>query len=290
MSVASTSLERTYRYLRLSLVGVVVMIGVSIAAVMPEIGSLGSISAAYYTPAGPIFVGGVFAVGLAMLALSGHSFGQISLDLAAIMAPVIAIVPAPVFASDVQGLIVDCGGAPRPCVPIAFHAAVDNGMLALIVTGAVGWVAALVVAAVQRTFSRRSLWALAVAGALIGATAAWWLFAPDSFLRAGHAVAAASFFAFTALTALASAFDAGRSGSTGYAVGYGIIAFGILAVLVLLLGIVIVSTAGVRVPEPYGLSPVFLGEAIALGLFAAFWFVQTIETWHDPDPAIRVRA
>lgn len=290
MSVASTSLERTYRYLRLSLVGVVVMISASIVAYVSSTGPLGSISAAYYTPAGPVFVGGVFAVGLALLALSGRSFGQVTLDLAAIAAPIIAIVPAPVFPGDVPGLAIDCGDAPAPCVPVAFVPAVDNGMTALVVTGAVGWVAALVVAAVQRTFSRRLTWALVVAGGIIAATSAWWLLAPGSFLRAAHVVAAAAFFAFIALAALSSALDARRSGATGYAIGYGIVAFGILADLVILLGVVVASMAGVRVPEPYGVSPVFLGEAVALGLFAAFWFVQTIETWNHPDPALRARA
>ncbi|SIT70686.1 hypothetical protein [Microbacterium sp. RU33B] len=111
MTSASTSLQRTYRYVRLSLVGVVVLISTSIAAYMIGTGPLGSVSAAYYTAAGAIFVGGIFAVALALLALSGHSYGQVSLDLAAIVAPLIAIVPAPVFAGDVPGIALDCGSA-----------------------------------------------------------------------------------------------------------------------------------------------------------------------------------
>ncbi|GAA2006981.1 hypothetical protein GCM10009739_17850 [Microbacterium ulmi] len=263
------------------------MISVSIAAWIGGNGPLGSISAAYYTSAGPIFVGGVFAVGLALLALSGHSLGQVSLDLAAIAAPVVAIVPAPVFGGDVRGLVVDCAGAPAPCVPAAFVGAVHNGMTALVVTGAVGWVAALVVAAVQRTLTGRTIWALVVAGAIIAGATAWWLLAPDSFLRAGHVVAAASFFAFIAVAALASALDAARAGEPGYRLVYTIIAFGILADLLVLLGVVIASGVGFAVPEPWGVSPVFLGEAVALALFAAFWIVQTIETWDSPDPALR---
>lgn len=287
MTSASTSLERTYRYLRLSLVGVVVLISVSIASYISQHGPLGSISASYYTDAGPIFVGGVFAVALALLALSGHSFGQVSLDLAAIVAPVIAIVPAPIFAGDVPGLAVDCGDAVAPCVPVPFIGAVHNGMIALIATGVVGWITALVVLAIQHSLTRRTAAALAISGAIIAATAAWFVLAPGSFLRGAHVVAAASFFLFIALAALASAVDARGSGRPGYAIAYFVIAGAITLDLLLLLGVVIAGTAGAAIPEPGGYSLVFIGEAVALGLFATFWIVQTVETWRDPDPSLR---
>lgn len=291
MSSPSTSLERTYRYLRLSLVGVVVLISVALWSEWMTEGPLGSVSASYYTPAGAIFVGGVFAVALALLALSGHSFGQVSLDLAAIVAPLIAIVPAPVFSGDLPGAVaVDCGAAIEPCVPIAFVPAVHNGMTALVATAVVGWVAALVLAAVQRTFSRRTVWSLVVTGAIITVVTLWWRLAPDAFLRAGHVVAAASFFAFIAVAALASALDAGRADRRGYRAVYLGIAIGIIVVLAALLAVIIVGFFGVVLPEPGGVTAVFAGEAVALLLFAAFWVVQTIETWNDPDPSFRAGA
>lgn len=287
MTSASTSLQRTYRYLRLSLVGVVVLISTSIAAEMIATGPLGSVSAAYYTAAGAIFVGGIFAVALALLALSGHSYGQVSLDLAAIVAPLIAIVPAPVFAGDVPGIALDCGSAGEPCIPPEFVPAVHNGMTALIATAAVGWVTALVVAGVQRTFSRRTVWLLGVSGAIIVAVTLWWQFSTETFLRSGHVVAAASFFAFIAVAALASAIDAGRAQRSGYRGAYFAIAGGIIAVLLALIGVIVAGFFGAGVPDVGGLSPVFLGEAVALLLFAAFWIVQTVETWNDPDPSFR---
>lgn len=287
VTVASTSLERTYRYLRLSLVGIVVLISTSIAVYMVGTGPLGSVSAAYYTAAGAIFVGGIFAVALALLALSGHSFGQVSLDLAAIVAPLIAIVPAPVFAGDVPGIALDCGAAAEPCIPPAFVPAVHNGMTALVVTAAVGWLTALVLAAVQRTFSRRTVWSLVVSGAIITAVTLWWQLSTDTFLRSGHVVAAASFFAFIAVAALASALDAGRAGRAGYRGVYLVIAIGIILVLLALLAVIVAGFFVADVPDLWGLSPVFLGEAVALLLFAAFWVVQTIETWNDPDPSFR---
>lgn len=290
MSGSSTTLERTYRYLRLSLVGIVILIAVSLAVEWMTEGPLGSVSAAYYTPAGPVFIGGIFAVALALLVLSGHSFGQVSLDLAAIVAPLIAIVPAPVFAGDVPLLALDCGAAPEPCVPVDFVPAVHNGMTALVVTAAAGWIMALTLAVVQRSFSRRSVWGLAVSGLMIAGVTGWWILAPDAFLRAGHVVAAASFFVFIALAALASALDAGRAGARGFRAVYLIIAIGIVLMLLALLGVVLVSFFGGTVPDPWGISAVFLAEAVALALFAAFWIIQTIETWNDPDPSFRAGA
>jgi len=286
----STSLERTYRYVRLSLVGIVVLIGTSIAAYWLQEGPLGSVSAAYYTSAGPIFVGGVFAMSLALLALSGHSVGQVSLDLAAIMAPLIAVIPAAVFVDDLPDLDITCAGGHEPCVPESFIPAVNNSMTALLVTAVIGWLTALILSGVQRTFSRRIVWSLAVSGGLIAAVGSWWMFAPTSFLRAGHIVAAASFFAFIAIAALVSGRDAKRAGATGYRVVYVIIGSAIVIDLLGLLAVIVIGFTGLTIPEPWGIGPVFFGEAVALVLFAIFWIVQTIETWNDPDPAFRANA
>ena len=31
---------------------------------------------------------------------------------------------------------------------------------------------------------------------------------------------------------------------------------------------------------------VFLGEGVALVLFAVFWLLQTVELWNEPDPRL----
>ena len=38
--------------------------------------------------------------------------------------------------------------------------------------------------------------------------------------------------------------------------------------------------------DPHGVPVVLLAEAAALALFFAFWVVQGIEKWDDPDPTI----
>ena len=47
----TTSLQRTYRYLRIGLAGTVVLIFVSVAVAIPVVGLLPSISHYFYTPA-----------------------------------------------------------------------------------------------------------------------------------------------------------------------------------------------------------------------------------------------
>ena len=92
-SSPSTSTQRTYRYVRLGIIGAVAAIFVSLIAVGTTYGWPTSISALYYTPGSTVFVGALFAVTLGLLALSGHSVEQALLDLAAVVAPLIAIVP-----------------------------------------------------------------------------------------------------------------------------------------------------------------------------------------------------
>src|SRR5690606_393488 len=80
----STSTYRTYRYVRLAIVGAVVLLAVSLNTVFVDDGPITSISALVYTPGRSIFVGVLFAITLALVALSGHSLEQVLLDLAAL--------------------------------------------------------------------------------------------------------------------------------------------------------------------------------------------------------------
>ena len=58
----STSLERTYRYLRVGIAGTVVAIFVAVAQAATTYGWLTSISDYFYTPARDVFVGALIAV------------------------------------------------------------------------------------------------------------------------------------------------------------------------------------------------------------------------------------
>jgi hypothetical protein len=282
MRLRTTSTERTYRYLRLGIVGVMVLLGVSLGAQIAADGPLGSVSAAYYTPARDIFVGSLCAVALALLALSGRSVEQVLLDLAALFAPVIAIVPTPVAPGEVSGVRVVCPGE-SPCVPADALPGIANGMLSIGVIGAVGVGAAFVLAAVQHTLSARVVISLAITAAVIAGMLLWWLSTPASFVHDAHDVATIAFFALIAAVATVAAVrPQGHRRRTVRAVrtAYIVIAAGIALALVFLVLVAILRRSDGDSPLPL----FFLGETTALGLFVAFWIVQTIELWQRPDP------
>jgi hypothetical protein len=289
MRLRTTSIERTYRYLRLSIVGVVVFLGVGVGAQLFAGGALTSVSAAYYTPAQGVFVGSLCAIALALIALSGRSVEQALLDLAALTAPVIALVPTPVEDGDVAGFDPGCAGD-ASCVPAAVAPAVATGMLALLGIGVVGVAGAVVLAVVQRTLSVALGVTLALAAAIVGGGAAWWLLAPASFLLGAHNTAAIVFFALVAAVAALAARHPAASDPlrrTRLRVAYGGVSVGITAALIAVAGVVVLRAVGIDLVDATGLPLILIGEAVAIVLFAIFWLVQTVELWNEPDPAIR---
>ncbi len=104
---------RTYRYLRLSLVGLVLLL--LFCVWLERLGGaeankhLGSISAYYYTPARSVFVGALVAIGISLAAIVGRrGFEDSALNIAGMLAPVVALVPTPRGAG---GAPCDPGGA-----------------------------------------------------------------------------------------------------------------------------------------------------------------------------------
>lgn len=199
----STSLERTYRYLRIGIAGTVVAIFVAIAQAATTYGWLTSVSDYFYTPARNVFVGSLIAVSLALLALSGRGAERALLDAAALFAPLIALVPTTVAAGAVPGVAVSCTGR---CFPPAYEADVANGMIVYLVLGLLVLLVALVLAALGQV-SLAAVWpSLLIAGAVVGATGLTWLLAREAFLDQAHFVATTAFFALFAAVAVRNAF------------------------------------------------------------------------------------
>lgn len=290
MRLRTTSTHRTYRYVRLSLIGVLVFLGVGIGAQVALGGPLGSVSAAYYTPARNVFVGALCAVSLALLALSGRSVEQALLDLAAVLAPVIALVPTPVTPAAVPGFDPGCPDA-TPCVPASALADVANGMLTLSVIGALAVVTALIVGAVQRTLTVGGAATILAAGVLVLGGTAWWMLAPESFVAGAHFAATLGFFALVAaVAALAALRPSARSAQRRSILRlvYAVIAAGITVSLLFLAAVTALDASGASAvaAASSGRPLVFAGEAVALVLFAVFWLVQTVELWDDTDPSV----
>ena len=277
----SSSTQRTYRYVRISIVGAVVLLLVSLLVVSVAQGPVTSLSALYYTPGRVAFVGVLFAIALALIALSGHSVEQALLDIAALFAPVIAVIPTPIVTGDAPGMTVSCP-SPGPCVPAADAAAMQNGMLSLTVVGVLGVIAALVLAVVQRTMSPGLAVALVAAAVVVVGMGAWALISPGSLAALGHLVATGAFFG---IIAVVSAISAAASAPPWRGI-YRTVAIGIGAVLVLLVAVLALRLGGRDLVAFTGLPLVLIGELAIVVLFAAFWIAQTVENWSDPNPSL----
>jgi hypothetical protein len=85
----------TYRYLRLGMVGVVLLLGVSILIERWQVDCWQtSVSAYYYTPVRAVFVGGLMAIALALIVIKGSTtWEDATLNAAGMLAPVVAVVP-----------------------------------------------------------------------------------------------------------------------------------------------------------------------------------------------------
>lgn len=112
----SDTLAKSYRYLRLAMVGLLLCVAVAVLIQIWRQGwnLLGSVSAYYYTPAQAIFVGGLIGLGACMIALLGTTTVQeVSLNLGGVFAAIVAIVPTSRDA-DYQELVRDCREAGTP--------------------------------------------------------------------------------------------------------------------------------------------------------------------------------
>ncbi|MGH3366230.1 MAG: hypothetical protein ACRDOY_03415 [Nocardioidaceae bacterium] len=114
--------RKTYRYLRVAVVAMAVLLGVSVGFEIvfgPRGDILDSISAYYYTPVRGVFVGALLAVGLGLVAIKGREGPEdLMLNLAGMLAPLVALVPTPISVP-VAGFEVERRTVPAALVPAA---------------------------------------------------------------------------------------------------------------------------------------------------------------------------
>ncbi|WP_353952407.1 hypothetical protein V6K52_02895 [Knoellia sp. S7-12] len=286
--VRASAAVRTYRYLRLSLVGLVLLL---LGCVWLErIGGLeanqhlGSISAYYYTPARSVFVGALVAVGMSLAAIVGRrGFEDSALNIAGMLAPIVAFVPTPRGA----------GGAPcdpegRCSVPPEFVPSVVNNVWGLIGLG----LAALGLGAVtiirRPETSRATKIGFAIATLTWVAFVAWFVFGRESFLGGAHFGAAVPLFGLITGVAYVNArrASARREGiptreAKAYATIYGAVAV-VMAVTfaVAIVFVVVDQFLGGGTPTEW----VLWVEVVLLVAFATFWITQTFDYWTDGLP------
>lgn len=293
----ATTGQKTHRHLRLSLVLIVftLLVGVALQSVVvtwePLVFGwhpLPSISHAIYTPVRDIFVGSLFATSVVLLALSGRSRATTLLDVCAVFAPLIAIVPTGLADTRAVGHL-PCPAA-QDCIPDEYVGRAAAG----IAVYAVAVVVVVVTTAVIRRRTRtpnRSAALVSVIAIVTAATVVALAFSPalnDRFpfnfwpVYSIHFVATLLFFGVFAAVPILYAGGPLEPRETPPTPRqrsiYRWIAGLLIADLVLLV-------AALLFRQVFGETPtVLIGEAIALILFAAFWWVQTFQRWNDPDP------
>ncbi len=269
---------KTYRYLRLSIIGMFVLLLCSVGWETMRSGSgcwLTSISSYYYTPVRQIFVATLITVGVCMLVIRGSTSGEnLALNLAGILCPVVALVPTP-----------DTGGCPELSVRSSTESAViTNNIAALLAAGIVGLVAAVTITSAgglrRRPVSPLDLVGLAMAFVALVGFGAWFTWDRPGFINMGHNVAASvmlmSIIAVVALNmhdlAWERALGQGRHATwRDYVNRY-------LAVLLLMVGgVIAVGALWFFVPWDHA---VLWLEGVLAVMFGTFWTVQAHELWN----------
>jgi hypothetical protein len=169
----SDTLTKSYRYLRLAMVGLLLCLAAAVLYQSWRQGNLlGSVSAYYFTPAQAFFVGGLIGLGACMIALRGTNIVEdVALNLGGVFAVIVAIVPTGRNA-DYRALVRACREAGTPlltdkvstgldCPTVqaladATRANVDNNLFALLAVGFVALLASVVVARRDGTLKPRA--------------------------------------------------------------------------------------------------------------------------------------
>lgn len=317
---AAYTVQQTSFALRGGLVGVVVAIGLAVALTPSELlpdgqGALSSISHYYYTPARIIFAGALCAAALALLALTGTGVQSRILDLAALLAPLIALIPTPVRLAQIATFDPKCGRPDDACIPPDEFGDVRLGFQVWV------WLAGIVIAvglarAVRQAMLARrhpesfarvpalSWGTIAVALAIWAALVVTGYLVQPWFHATAHFLIAGTFFVLVSLVAWIEAIRQWRPrstlmgdpedrahGSRGYAIAYAVVAVVLLADIVAAAVVIGIQKWGDAAFAPTG---VFLVEAVGLGLFAVFFALQAWEHRRDgnglePLPPSRAR-
>jgi hypothetical protein len=268
---------KTYRYLRIAMVLVVLALAASVLIERRDAGCFqASISAYYFTPARSVFVAGLVAIGVALVVIKGSTaFEDACLNVAGMLAPIVAFVPTTDVGScwsvapQASPLNADLTLAPWAV------ANVRNNVAALLIAGFV----AHAVAATIATIENRDVLAVARVGELgtrvgllatvvllvVGTALFWWW---DGFATGSHGIAAVVMFVFLAMAAVGNGVRGLRaSPRSRYGPWYLGVGIGMAAAAIVL-----------QVPRDWD-HRVLVLEMVEIALFVVFWLIQSKERW-----------
>ena len=268
---------KTYRYLRIGMVAAVLALAVSVLIERSKVDCWqNSLSAYYYTPARAIFVGALIVTGFALIVIRGRTTSEdLCLNLAGMLAPVVAVAPTT--------NVGDCYSiAPMPLPEQDGELArwvvtnIDNNFYTLLITGAAGWIVAVVIAVLirQGLVGRDEKLAKGTAVALLVVAlvllASWWLIESwsDFYIKA-HGYAAVAMFLFLIGAIFSKAVELWKESDRKYFLTYMVVG------LVMFWGGIAIFVA------PIGDHKVLILEAYEILWFALYWIVQTIEHWNE---------
>jgi hypothetical protein len=308
---------KSYRYLRMAMVGLLIALGVAVFYQTWRQGFhlLGSVSAYYYTPAQAIFVGALIGVGACMIALKGTTpVEDVLLNLGGMFAAVVAIVPT-ARGEDYQTAVRACSEASGPlltekastgldCPTVealaeATRANVENNMVALLFVGFLALLATVLFMLRDRRMNHpadgtdaRAWWGFVVAVLVwLGGLVAFWA-RTQWFVDRAHYVAAAGLFLCIFIVAVENARRQQRKQSGGASgprqapnpVGVLISPSRHNSYTWIARAMVVVVVGGIVLWLTHVLTLFWL-EILVAALFAVFWTVQTVEQSPRPAPS-----
>ncbi len=293
---------QSYRYLRLAMVGLLVLLATAVIIQMfdEQFKLRPSISAYYFTPAGPVFIGALVALGVCMIALQGTTDAEdILLNIGGMFAPIVALVPT-ARPADIRAALANCR-SPEPVftdqaahnidcsrleeLEAVIRLNVANNGLALVVTGlaALGVTACLLWVAKQW----RQLRYLAAAAVIYLIGSACLFLWREVFVDWAHHVAAWGLFACIVLVAIVNGLRHQQENPGGGPWKRSVQVVEVLRqplhnpyaiVAIVMLGTAAVIPAAAAIWGPWYVTLFWL-EAALIALFATFWIIQTTERW-----------
>jgi drug/metabolite transporter (DMT)-like permease len=256
---------KTYRYLRLAMV--VLVIGI-FAAILLVTEPQSSISHYYYTPARDTFVAALLAVGVCLICIRGGTATEDALlNIAGALALIVALVPVDT-ATEARALGVGADDRVQAVITNFQAYLVMGGFAAAVLVGLTVW---------ARLSGRGSVTGGDVVGFLVAVVLvggfAWWFFhRRESFLDDAHNWAAVGMFGCIAAVAIIDGLHA-RNAQRAPKRGWTYVLIGV-AMVAAAAGISLWS----RFVAPLA-NEVLLIETALIVLFAVFWAMQTVDLW-----------
>jgi hypothetical protein len=282
-----TSLDatKTYRYLRIGMIGAVILLAASIAIERSKVACWQtSISAYYYTPVRAVFVGSMIAVGLSLIVYKARfMLEDVLLNFAGMLAPVVAVAPTTdvgkCWSVTPNPIPVGANGTPANWVVTN----IDNNFYALLIAGGIALIIGVAIALITTMLAHKSIsesveeveqgTAFSLAGGAVALLGGWALirYWSDFDTRAHGFAAVGMFLSLIASIIVKIWRQRGEPADQKKLLPV----YVVVAVLMIVGGILIPLT------RVFGEHTVLWLEGWEIALFAIYWLVQTVEYWNE---------